>query len=472
MSPRRAPWRPVKFAVFPVGRAKTTQRGGKAVKCWDVRGRVDGHAFSRRFTQPETAAAAQAWARDLVRAFEAGQWWDPQARTFVDPPSTTATPVTVAQWVVRYWAMMVTEWEPKTRIANHRTLGRAMRHLLRDGAPKPTAAETAEVDTWLLGDWSTLDTPNYIEDWSAPLADVTHEHLEDLLAAYRQKQTGSGSISPATEARTVAVLKGCWTQAVARGLVERDVWPAVQVMRKTRKAGRVVKATAGVQAVDKDVVLSPAQVWELAEACATVSDRAGVYRAYVATMGLCGLRPGEAAGLQLGDVELPDTDGAVGWLTVRRTLRPVADRWLLDGEDCDHGPLKGRGSDEERRVPVPTALVPVLRAHIAQYRDSATLDSPVFISVGGSPIDPSRFKRDVWVKAVPTLWTSGPLARLRRHDLRHAACSMWLQAGVALKLACQWSGHATLSVFLDVYQGLMPSDEEVGLARLEEFLAG
>lgn len=470
MSARHAPWRPVRFAVFPVGKARNTQRAGKSVKCWDVRGRVDGYDFSRRFTQPETAAGAQAWARDLVRAFEAGQWWDPTTRTFVDPPSIEDKPVTVVEWVLRYWGQMVTEWEPKTRIANHRTLGRAMRGLLRDDAPKPATSDVTEIETWITGDWSTLDTPDYIARWSRPLGEVTHDHLEDLLAAHRTKQTGAGTISPATEARTVAVLRACWSQAVARGLIERDPWPAVKTMRKTRRAGKVVKATAGVQAVSADIVLSPAQVWQLAEACATVSDRSGVYRAYIATMGLCGLRPGEAAGLQIRDIELPDNDG-IGWVTVRRTLRPVSERWLLDGEDCEHGPLKGRGSDDERRVPIPTALVSVLRAHLEDHRRGASLDSPAFVSVGGSPIDPSRFKRDVWCKAVSSLWPTGPLSSLRRHDLRHAACSMWLQAGVALKLACQWSGHATLSVFLDVYQGVMPSDEETGVARVEAFLS-
>jgi integrase len=469
MSARHAPWRPGKFVVFPLGKAKTTQRGGKAVKCWDVRGRVDGYDFSRRFTQPETAAGAQAWSKDLVRAFEAGQWWDPQARAFVDPPSTEEKPATVVDWVLRYWGQMVPEWEPKTRIANHRTLGRAMRGLVRPDAPKPTAGEVAEIEAWVIGDWTTLDTPDYLATWSLPIAAVTHDDLEALLTIYRTKQTGKGTISPATEARTVAVLRACWTQAVARGLIERDPWPAVKTMRKTRRAGKVVKAATGIQQVSADSVLSPAQVWQLAEACATVSDRAGVYRAYIATMGLCGLRPGEAAGLQIGDVELPDE--GVGWVIVRRTLRPVADRWLLDGEDCEHGPLKGRDSDSERRVPVPTTLVPVLREHLATYRAGATLDAAVFVSVGGSPIDPSRFKRDVWLKAVATIWPTGPLAGLRRHDLRHAACSMWLQAGTPLKLACTWSGHATLSVFLDVYQGVMPSDEQTGIDRLEAFLA-
>lgn len=491
MSRRRAPWRPVKFVVFPVGTAKTTKRAGKPVRCWDVRGHADGYPFSRRFTQPETSAGAQAYAKDLVRAFEAGQWWDPQTRSFGDPPPPEVeAPVTVVDWIAKYWEQMVPEWEPKTRIASHRTLGRAMRHLLRPEAPKPTAADLEEIAAWLspakssqagtgpssldtatyLVEWASK-TPTYLVEWSKPIAEVTHEDLEALLTIYRKRQNGTGQIAPGTEARTVAVLRACWTQAVARGLIARDPWPAVRTMRKARKAGKVLKAATGVQEVSPDIVLSPAQVWELAEACATVSERSGVYRAYVSTMGLCGLRPGEAAGLQISDLDLPAVPGASGWITLRRNRRPVADRWLIDGEDGEHGPLKGRSSDTERKVPVPSTLVGVLRDHLEQYRKGSSLDGPVFVAVGGSPIDPSRFKRDVWTKALPTLWTSGPLATLRRHDLRHAACSAWLAAGVPMKQASAWSGHATLSVFLDIYQGIMPSDESMGVARLEAYLS-
>lgn len=48
------------------------------------------------------------------------------------------------------------------------------------------------------------------------------------------------------------------------------------------------------------------------------------------------------------------------------------------------------------------------------------------------------------------------LARLRRHDLRHAAGSWWLREGVDAVVCQRWSGHKTLSVFLDIYQGSLP----------------
>ena len=58
------------------------------------------------------------------------------------------------------------------------------------------------------------------------------------------------------------------------------------------------------------------------------------------------------------------------------------------------------------------------------------------------------------------------LSRLRRRDLRHAACSWWLREGVDAVVCQRWSGHKTLSVFLDIYQGVAPGREDEGVRRL------
>ena len=60
------------------------------------------------------------------------------------------------------------------------------------------------------------------------------------------------------------------------------------------------------------------------------------------------------------------------------------------------------------------------------------------------------------------------LQRLRLHDLRHAACSMWLNTpGVEVRVACEWSGHKRLSVFLDIYQGIMPGSHTSAEGKLD-----
>ena len=61
------------------------------------------------------------------------------------------------------------------------------------------------------------------------------------------------------------------------------------------------------------------------------------------------------------------------------------------------------------------------------------------------------------------------LARLRLHDLRHAACSMWLNTpGLEVRVVLpNGRAHKRLSVFLDIYQGLMPGSLTSGKEKLD-----
>lgn len=478
MTAQPEPFRPDTFTVFPVGTAKTTRRGGKTVRCWDVRGRVDGQAFFRRFTAPEgTAEQAKKYARDLARDFETTDLlWDPTAKRFVEPVPEVIEVATVWTWALEYWELQVAGWEPATRAWAARSLTRAVKGLLRDKAGDPPAT----VDALLAATFTPtpvsgghVPARSWLNEWSMPLAEVTHSHLESLLAAHRRKADGT-QVAPATEKRFAADLRQCWQQAVARSVIDRDPWPAVRVSRKTKRNGTVTKATKGVTTVDKDIVLSPEQVWALADALGAQSKTAARYRAFIALMGLCGLRPSEACAVTVGDLELPDADDEVqtGWVTVRRTQRVVAAKWVADDEDDDYGPLKGRGSDEDRRAPIPSKLVAVLRAHLADYRAGAGEEDLAFTTVTGKPIDLSRFSRDHWLTARDAMFGKHKVLKsLRRHDLRHAACSMWLAAGVPVKVATQWSGHKTVSVFLDIYQGVLPGSEDQGVAAVETYLS-
>lgn len=78
----------------------------------------------------------------------------------------------------------------------------------------------------------------------------------------------------------------------------------------------------------------------------------------------------------------------------------------------------------------------------------------------------SWLQRNVWEDARRGAFPAPHrLEAIGRHDLRHLACTRWLRAGVPYKTAQSWSGHKTLSVFLDVYQAALPSDAPTG-ARL------
>ena len=471
--------RPTKFVVYPVGTAGTTRRGGKSVKCWNVRGHADGAQWFRRFTAPEaTAEMAKRYARDLVADFESGLLWDSAAKRFVEPVAERCS--SVWDWTSKYWGLQVSMWEPASRAWASRSLTRAVLGLLT--AKAPTAPKF--VHDALAATFSPNPTPAsaealaWLDTYSMPINMVSHDHIENLLSAHRAKNNGE-PVAPATEKRFASDLQACWRAALGRGLIATNPWEAVKVARKTKRKGRVEKGVAGVQPVDPDVVLSPTQVLKLAEVVATTTPTAGRYRAFVATMGLCGPRPSEACALTIGDVELPPEQSSLdtgkppasGWLTIRRTQRVVGSRWITDDEDPNYGPLKGRDSDEDRRVPIPSSLVPVLRKHIAAYRAEAGADDLLFTAVKGGPISLTRFGRDHWNRARAIMFAgNSTLANLHRHDLRHAACSTWLNAGVPLKVCTRWSGHQSVKVFLDIYQGILPGSEDEAIKQLESWL--
>lgn len=238
--------------------------------------------------------------------------------------------------------------------------------------------------------------------------------------------------------------------------------------------GRASKgSTREALAVDADLVLDVPQSLELARMCSTEGTWGPVVECFVLVMALSGLRPGEAAGLLWEDVDLPTDDGP-GWLTVRRSHRPTATRWLDTDEDPDWGPLKDRDFTDTRRAPVPPILTAKLRHHRTAYGEGP--DGLVFHR-NGKPFDHDLFGRNVWGPARAKMFPpreglprddprQPKLSRLRRHDLRHAACSWWLREGVDAVVCQQWSGHKTLSVFLDIYQGVAPGREDEGVRRL------
>ena len=483
------PWVPSSFVVFPVGRSKTTKRrNGSSAACWDVRGRADGWDFLKRFTAPKgTAEQAKSWARRLGDDYTKGWPFDLGSKCFVDPSArradTAPSPTVFScslDYLDRKWEA---DWEPKSRQSAVRAIHRACLRLLRLGAPEPGPEVEACLNTLLTGPGKRpveLDPRaeagrQFLKRWSMPIAEVDRDDLERFLALYRTNQRDpSKAISPTTERRFVADLKQLWSDAAVRHGFSNP-WPTIRV-RTRSKHGR--GGSGQIEALDLDAVLSPAQVVEIADVCSRKGTWGEVVRCFVLVMGFCGLRPGEATGLTIGDLEL--SSSGTSWITVRRSRRRIPDRWLEPDEDPEWGPLKDRGVGDGRRIPVPTSLAEELTDHIERFCDRAT-PSALLFQRKGKPFVSSSFVTEVWHPAreemfpprcdIPVNDPRQPRrSRIRCHDLRHAACSMWLNARVDPKICQRWSGHRTLSVFLDIYQGVMPGREDEGVKLVGEFL--
>jgi integrase len=489
------PWRPRTFQAWIVKNQRVervTDRATREVRrrkvdCWDVKGKADGVQWFKRFRR---AGLAETWKERAERDFARGFPFDLKSKQFLEPVRPVGLPVpTVFELTERYFRQHP-EWEPETKTGAARSFNRARRWFLEPGA-EPTGDELVAVEDFLtqasflpahlegrMTDRQRIGR-TWLESHSAAADSLTSAQIEAFVSHFAINQRDpTKQVSAATLTRYLQPLKACWTWAIGREDVpiDRSPWVVVRPQRKVKGKSTMAVGRAAL-AVDADLVLSVPQSLLLAETCVTEGTWGPIVECFVLVMALCGLRPGEAAGLLCEDIELPPGDGP-GWLVVRRSHRPTGERWLDADEDPEWGPLKDRDLTEARRVPIPSLLATKLRRHLELYGDGP--DGLVFHR-NNRAFDRDMFARSVWeparAKLFPRRADLAPddprqpkLSRLRRHDLRHAACSWWLREGVDSVVCQRWSGHRTPSVFLDIYQGVAPGREDEGVQRLERGL--
>lgn len=457
------------YGVYPRTRpvlvrdGKTGERRSKTERVFDARYVVDGREYRYGFKQ-------RGWADDFVRSLQEGHakgWlFDPTARRFVAPepeprgasedegPSFFAHAV---ECVARKWPA----WEPASRRNAQRDIARACLYLLRIEAPELSPADRAAADEFLRraalmvpAERDGVDTSwgAWFGAWSRPLRQIDDEDLQGFLEDVRTR-AADGTARPLADSslrRTRAVVRGVFSSAQRRRLIDWDPWTAVET-----------EPTRDHEQVDPDLVMDLRQVFELAKVC---GQRVRGAEPFVLTQGLCAPRPGEAVELRRRDVDLVD-----GHLTVRGTHSEVPSRFFAEGESRQR-PMKGRGARARRRVPLPTVLVEILREHLAGEVGEGP-DALLFTTPSGAQLNLSNFHRDVWQDARTAVFPAGsPLRAIRRHDLRHSAITAWLNAGVPLKTVQSWSGHKTASVVLDTYLGVLRGDEALGRTRFEAAL--
>lgn len=109
-----------------------------------------------------------------------------------------------------------------------------------------------------------------------------------------------------------------------------------------------------------------------------------------------------------------------------------------------------------RSIVIPPFLDELLAEHIARHvgKDPEAL---VFTSPNGQPLRNSNFRRQVWYRAVGD---AGLPEGLRVHDLRHTCASLLISQGAHPKAVQVQLGHSSISVTMDRYGHLFPSDIE------------
>ena len=169
-----------------------------------------------------------------------------------------------------------------------------------------------------------------------------------------------------------------------------------------------------------------------------VSTRKG-FRAYVALCAFAGLRKGEAAGVQVGDIDFLRRQ-----LTVSRQLQ-------RDGSSYTVRPPK-YGS--ERVVYLPDELVTILSEHVAGQLNRTDPEAWLF-TVGEEPM---------YDNAITWRWratrTAAKLPSVRLHDLRHFYASGLIAAGCDVVTVQRALGHSAATTTLNTYSHLWPTAED------------
>ena len=118
---------------------------------------------------------------------------------------------------------------------------------------------------------------------------------------------------------------------------------------------------------------------------------------------------------------------------------------------------------QRRMVVIPGFLRDLLAAHLAAHV-SDDPDALVFTSPEGQPLRNSNFRRRVWRQATAE---AGLAEGLRIHDLRHTCASLLIAQGAHPKAIQVHLGHSSISVTMDRYGHLFPSDMEALAADLD-----
>jgi integrase len=274
----------------------------------------------------------------------------------------------------------------------------------------------------------------------------------DALARNANRTAGA----PATVQRQRGVLVNVAEYAVERRLLPRN--PATDLAWKVPRT---------VITVDRRVVVNPTQARALLHAVADQEPSGTRLVTFFGTMYYSALRPGEAATLRKSNLALP----AEGWgeLLLESSTPEAGASWTDNGRRREERQLKHRAKGETRIVPCAPDLTALLHAHLERFGTGP--DGLLFRGVRGAELAESTYCR-VWRKARAEVLTPeearSPLAA-RPYDLRHAAVSTWLNAGVPSTQVAEWAGHS-VAVLHQIYAKCIAGQEDASRRRIDAAL--
>lgn len=418
----------------------TIRRRPRRRKPFEVRWRAAGRSRSKSFI---TRRLADSYRAELVRAARMGLEFDPLTGEPAEWHSPEPAVVTWYEEATAYTAMKWPSLAAHSRASVAEALATVTPALTRPGGrgrPGPRELRTALYQHAFnpARPAEPGSAAAQILDWaqqaSLPVGCLSEPVvLRAVLEALTFRLDG-GRAAANTIIRKRAVLHGALGYAAECGLLPDNPLDNF--------GWRVPRSPA---ALDPAVVASPAQVAALLDAVARTRPE---LTAFFGCLYYAALRPEEAIALRSADCHLPGS----GWgvLRLAGAAPRTAAAWTSSGASHERRGLKHRPDGAIRMVPVPPVLVAMLRSHVNAY--GAAPDGRLFRGTRGGPLSESVYGR-AWHAARalalgPELAASG-LAR-RPYDLRHAALSLWLNAGGDPAQIAARAGNS-VAVLLAVY---------------------
>lgn len=319
---------------------------------------------------------------------------------------------------------------------------------VRMGLTPPTGKLSVgrHLDDWLAdrrgkvrpATWISYEAQVRIHLASLAPIQLTKLRPADVRRLLRERE--SVGCAPRSVAYSLTILRMALRQAVADGLVPRNVGSAVAPPRVTRPE---------------------LAIWSALEARAILAAPSELASLWAVLLGT-GLRLGEGLGLRWSDVDMTS-----GTLTVTGSIRPVDRRVREEGEPRLQR-VEPKTEAGWRTIALPTVVVQALleqRTRTTSWPVSSL--QLVFTTPRGTPLDPRNVSR-AWDAVV----AAAGVKRIRIHDARHTAIALHLGQGASLDDIKRLAGHETIATTSDIYGHLVEGRSRELAAGMDRAIGG
>ncbi|NGO69340.1 tyrosine-type recombinase/integrase [Streptomyces boncukensis] len=436
-------------------------------KPFEVRWVVNGNGKSESFLKKGLAKGRLS---ELISAAGKGEPFDEETGL---PRSELRTKLQKVTWYQHTRDFIEKRWDDtpgKSRKNFADALATITPALVTSEAGRPDARVLRRaLYSWAYNKQQQIKEPVPREEWRQALDwiekhSVSITELEDAQVLRKALDAlGKKLDGKAAAGRTARRKRACLSDVLGMAAEAKYFSTAVNPLKSVTWT-----APRTAEEVDPEAVANPRQVRRLLDAVREQSSRGRHLEAFFGCLYFAGMRPAEAIHLKVAQCTLPDED-CWGILVLRGgTVRPGRN-WTDDGRAHEDRSLKWRAEEDSRPIPIPPALVRLLRAHISEH--GVAPDGRLFRTSRGGLVQESGYG-EVWAKArekaLAPEEAASPLAR-RPYDLRHAGISFWLSSNVDPAEVARRAGHS-LNVLFRVYAKVLHQSQERANRRIDAAL--